>query len=165
MIIFQTILVGGAGINIGAIIVGCFGIDIGRQLQQVSLSTAVFAVDPPARARMNSVMIISIFLGQVMGTSVGSKVFLENGWRAAAGLSMAWMGWQMAILLSRGPHCERKTWVGWQGGMEIRRSKVESRAKARHEHEQEQEHEGSLESGTPSRNSDANKKSSENEER
>jgi len=121
---FQSILVGGAGINIGAVILACFGLDVGRQMQQVSLSTAVFAVDPPARSRMNAVMIVSIFIGQVMGTAVGSEVFLQNGWRAAAGLSLAWMGWQLTILLLRGPHCERKTWFGWQGGSSMRKSKT-----------------------------------------
>jgi len=124
LLIFQSVLVGAAGINIGAIIVACFGLDVGRQMQQVSLSTSVFAVDPPARARMNAVMIVAIFIGQVMGTAVGSKVFLENGWRAAAGLSLAWQGWQLAIILARGPHCARKTWLGWQGGTLMRKKQT-----------------------------------------
>jgi hypothetical protein len=48
-------------------------------------------------------------------------VFLQNGWRAAAGLSLAWMGLQLGILLLRGPHCKRKTWFGWEGGAGMRK--------------------------------------------
>ncbi len=54
-----------------------------------------------------------------MGTSVGTMVFVRNGWRPAAILSLAWTVWMMCALLARGPHCERYTWVGWQGGHSI----------------------------------------------
>jgi len=30
----------------------------------------------------------------------------------------------LTILLLRGPHCERKTWFGWQGGSSMRKSKT-----------------------------------------
>ncbi|KAG5335994.1 hypothetical protein C0989_012372 [Termitomyces sp. Mn162] len=33
-------------------------------------------------------MILSIFVGQVLGTSVGTKVFVTYGWRAGAALNM-----------------------------------------------------------------------------
>ncbi len=52
-----------------------------------------------------------------MGTAVGTKVFIEHGWRAGAALSVAWSGWQFFILFLRGPHCDRKTWFGYQGGL------------------------------------------------
>ncbi|KZT30450.1 MFS general substrate transporter [Neolentinus lepideus HHB14362 ss-1] len=125
--ISQAIHTGAGGINVGAIIVACFGIDSFRQMQQVSLTTAVWGIDPSARARLNAVLVISLFIGQVMGTSVGTKVFVEHGWRASTGLSMALCGWQLSILFLRGPHCGLKTWVGWQGGWEARRSVVEQR--------------------------------------
>ena len=51
-----------------------------------------------------------------MGTAAGTHVFTEYGWRACAGLSMGWCGWQLLVLLARGPRCARKTWVGWEGG-------------------------------------------------
>ncbi|EPQ60755.1 MFS general substrate transporter [Gloeophyllum trabeum ATCC 11539] len=123
----QAIQTGAGGINVGAVIVTCFGIDSFRQMQQVSLTTAVWAIDPSARARLNAVLVISIFIGQVMGTSVGTKVFVDYGWRAAAGLSMAFCGWELAILLLRGPHCERHTWIGWEGGWEARQKVIKER--------------------------------------
>ncbi len=62
------------------------------------------------------------FLGQVMGSSVGSRVFLESGWRAGAGLSLGWTGLGFLLLLIRRPHCERKTWFGYEGGFGVRRN-------------------------------------------
>lgn len=72
-------------------------------------------------------ILLQIFLGQVMGTAVGTKVFIQHGWRSAAAVSLAWCGWQLLIILSRGPHCERKTWVGWQGGAELRKRVAEEK--------------------------------------
>ncbi len=68
---------------------------------------------------------LQLFLRQVMGADVGSRVFLEYGWRAGAGLSLGWTGLALLILLVRGPHCERQTWFGYQGG--FREKKVEQK--------------------------------------
>ncbi|KAL1756123.1 major facilitator superfamily domain-containing protein [Schizophyllum commune] len=116
LIVFQAIQVGANGVNVAAVIIGAFGLDVFRQMLQVSLTTAIFKIDANARARLNAVLILSLFLGQVMGTAAGTHVFTENGWRACAGLSMGWCGWQLLVLLVRGPRCARKTWVGWEGG-------------------------------------------------
>jgi hypothetical protein len=60
-----------------------------------------------------------------MGTAAGTKVFVEHGWRATALLSLAWMGLQLGVLFLRGPHAPRKTWIGWQGGWNLRRQPEE----------------------------------------
>ncbi len=101
------------------------------------------SIAPEARARLNAVYILSVslyistyslsyswrqlFIGQVMGTSVGSQVFIKYGWRAGAALSLGWSGWQLFMLLLRGPHCDRRTWFGYQGGLEPRKGVVEER--------------------------------------
>lgn len=59
-----------------------------------------------------------------MGTSVGTKVFLENGWRACAALGVAWTAWQLFIIMIRGPHAPHKRWFGYEGGWEARRSVI-----------------------------------------
>lgn len=70
-----------------------------------------------------------------MGTAVGTKVFVAHGWRASAAVSMGWFGWQLIVLLARGPHCERHTWFGYQGGLEARKKVVMERKKWREENE------------------------------
>ncbi|KAG6828660.1 hypothetical protein H0H92_007129 [Tricholoma furcatifolium] len=127
--LIPCIQTGAGGINIGAVVVSTLGLDVFRQMLQVSLSTAIFSISAAARSRLNAVMILAIFLGQVMGTSVGTKVFVTYGWRAGAALGMAWYGFQLVILLLRGPHCERFTWFGYEGGLEARKSVVEARLK------------------------------------
>jgi hypothetical protein len=62
-----------------------------------------------------------------MGTSVGTQVFVKFGWRAASALNMALYGFQLFVLLLRGPHCERYTWFGYEGGLEPRKSVVDER--------------------------------------
>ena len=123
-IVAYAIQVGTGGINVGAVVVVILLVDVFRQSFQVSQSAAIFGISEKARARLNAVYILFIFIGQVMGTAVGTKVFLENGWRASAGLHLGWMGLVLVLLLCRGPQCDYRTWVGYKGGLyPIRRRK------------------------------------------
>lgn len=65
-----------------------------------------------------------VFLGQIMGTAVGTEVFIKYGWRPAAALSVAWSGFTLVVMLVRGPHCARYTWFGYEGGWELRKSRI-----------------------------------------
>ncbi|KAF9462861.1 major facilitator superfamily domain-containing protein [Collybia nuda] len=100
---FQTVQVGAGGISVGAVIVTAFALDVLRAMLQVSLTTAVFSIDPSARARLNAILVLSIFVGQVLGTAVGTLVFIKHGWRASALLSLGWYGWQIGVWMCRGP--------------------------------------------------------------
>ncbi|KAM5541230.1 hypothetical protein V8D89_005159 [Ganoderma adspersum] len=112
------------GLHVAVVVIVTIGLDVFRQTQQVSLTTAVLGLDADARSRLNACVILALFIGQVMGTSVGSKVFTEHGWRADASLNLAWTGFTLVVLLARGPHVPRYTWVGWKGGWELRKSRV-----------------------------------------
>ncbi|KAH7339637.1 major facilitator superfamily domain-containing protein [Rhizoctonia solani] len=114
---FQAIYTGAAGLNIGAVVVSCFGLDVASQMNQVSNSSRIYAIEPLARARMNAVFIISLFLGQVMGTSVGTQVYLKYGWRPSGALALGFYGLQLIFLFLRGHKVPRKTWLGWKSGL------------------------------------------------
>lgn len=58
---------------------------------------------------------------------MGTQVFVKYGWRPAAALALGWMGLQLVLLLMRGPHCSRYTWLGYEGGLEARKSVVEGK--------------------------------------
>ena len=60
-----------------------------------------------------------------MGTSVGTRVWEQHGWRASAALSLAWIGWMYFVLFLRGPHADRYTWIGWDGGWNWRRTDIQ----------------------------------------
>ncbi|KAK0191570.1 MFS superfamily [Armillaria mellea] len=118
---FQSLLVAAAGLHFASILLAIIGIVVFCRVLQVSLQMSVFSISKAATARLNALLLLSFFLGQVMGSSVGSRVFLEHGWRAGAGLSLGWTGLGFLLLLIRGPHCERKTWFGYEGGFNVRK--------------------------------------------
>ncbi|KAG6379269.1 hypothetical protein JVT61DRAFT_11723 [Boletus reticuloceps] len=101
LLALQGIETAAAGINIAVVVIFCVGLNAFRQSQTVSLQTIVFG---------------KLSAGQALGTSAGSKVFLTYGWRAASALSMAFYGWQLLVLLLRGPNCKQSTWFGYEGG-------------------------------------------------
>ncbi|KAF8264726.1 major facilitator superfamily domain-containing protein [Lactarius quietus] len=103
LLAMQVIYFGAAGVNVAAVVI---------QMQQVSQITSVYGISQAARARLNAVLIISIFIGQAMGSSVGTKLFVSHGWRASGGLMLGWTALQLLFLLLRGPHCDRYTWFG-----------------------------------------------------
>ena len=60
LLVFQAVQTGAGGIHIAAVIIVCFGIDVFRQMQQVSLTSAVFGIDATARSRLNAIVLISV---------------------------------------------------------------------------------------------------------
>jgi len=136
LLVFQAIQVGADGINIAAVVIVCFGIDVFRQMCQVSLTSAVFGLDVNARSRLNALLIIAFFLGMMMGTSAGTEVFNRYGWRASAWLSFGWTCLMFVFILMRGPHVPRYTWFGYAGGIEVRKSRLAAMERARAEEAQ-----------------------------
>ncbi|KAJ6624383.1 MFS superfamily [Mycena sp. CBHHK59/15] len=127
LLCFQAIQVGAGDTNIAAVVVAIMGLDVFRQMLQMSLATSVFSISAAARARLNAVFVLSLFVGQLMGTAAGTHVFTAYGWRAAAILNLGLYVWILAIIMLRGPHCDQYTWFGFQGGWEARKSVVDSR--------------------------------------
>ncbi|KAJ7611242.1 major facilitator superfamily domain-containing protein [Roridomyces roridus] len=126
---FQAIQVAAGDLNIAAVVVAIMGLDVFRQMLQMSLASSVFSISAAARARLNAVFVLSLFIGQLMGTAAGTKVFTTYGWRAAAALNLGFYAWILAVIMLRGPHCERYTWFGYQGGWQARKRAVEARKK------------------------------------
>lgn len=61
--------------------------------------------------------------GQVVGSAVGSHVFLSHGWRASAGTLLGFVGFTLLVLFARGPHAARYTWLGWEGGARLTKAR------------------------------------------
>ena len=60
LIIIFAIQTAAAGLNVAVVIIVCIGLDVFRQLQHVSLTTAVLELDANARSRLNAVLILSV---------------------------------------------------------------------------------------------------------
>ncbi|EPQ52972.1 MFS DHA1 protein [Gloeophyllum trabeum ATCC 11539] len=127
IIVSMAIQTAAGGINIGAVIVAIFVLDVGAEGLQVSVTNVVFGINPEARARLNAVLILSIFLGQVMGTAVGTRVFVEGGYRATGGFCVALGALNLAVHLLRGPHVPARAWLGWAGGWSLTKTAAEER--------------------------------------
>ncbi|KAJ3775997.1 hypothetical protein FB446DRAFT_355131 [Lentinula raphanica] len=134
LLLFQIVQVVGNGLNIAAVVIATVGLDVFRQMLETSLAISIFrfglisvfisllltrlavfvvySIAPHARARLNAIYILSLFIGQVLGSSAGTKVFLAYGWRATAAMTLGFTLWALLILLLRGPECERYTWFG-----------------------------------------------------
>ncbi|KAJ3976456.1 major facilitator superfamily domain-containing protein [Lentinula raphanica] len=112
LLLFQIVQVVGNGLNIAAVVIATVGLDVFRQMLETSLAISIFSIAPRARARLNAIYILSLFIGQVLGSSAGTKVFLAYGWRATAAMTLGFTLWALLILLLRGPECERYTWFG-----------------------------------------------------
>lgn len=78
LIVFQAIQTGAGDIHIAAVVIVCFGLDVFRQYQQVSLNTAVFGIEPSASSRMNAVVWLSVrFLLHLCFRLGGETLMLE----------------------------------------------------------------------------------------
>ncbi|OAX37626.1 MFS general substrate transporter [Rhizopogon vinicolor AM-OR11-026] len=151
LLVFQAVQTAAGGISVAAVIIVCFGLDVARQSQEISISTRVLSISSAARARLNAIVLLSLLIGQVMGTPVSTEVFVQYGWRACSLLMLALQGFQIVILLLRGPHCPRKRWFGYEGGLEARKRVVleRERAQCRGEvqHDPEAQKEAPMKSG------------------
>ncbi|KAF2487756.1 major facilitator superfamily domain-containing protein, partial [Neohortaea acidophila] len=92
-------------------------LDIGLQSSQVANRSSIFSIEPKARNRVNTVFMVCVFCGQLMGTSIGAHIYARAGWEAAQSYSVAAIGVALLITFARGPYESR--WVGWRGGLSI----------------------------------------------
>ncbi|KAJ6095536.1 hypothetical protein N7486_006282 [Penicillium sp. IBT 16267x] len=93
--------------------------DFGLQMTQIANRTAIYSVAPKARNRLNTAYMIGVFCGQLMGTAVGNRVYDESGWIMSGSVSVIFVAVSFAICMIRGP--AEKGWVGWSGGIRIRK--------------------------------------------
>ncbi|KAF3938210.1 hypothetical protein ABW19_dt0203655 [Dactylella cylindrospora] len=100
--------------NVSAPILQAWFIDAGISTTQVANRAAIYQIDAKSRNRINSVYMLSVFIGQVMGTGVGAKTYAVGGWLASGSASVGITVLGLLVALSRGPHT--KAWVGWTGG-------------------------------------------------
>ncbi|KAJ3865147.1 major facilitator superfamily domain-containing protein [Lentinula novae-zelandiae] len=118
LLLFQIVQVVGNGLNVAAVIIATIGLDVFRQMLETSVAISIFSIAPHARARLNAIYILSLFIGQVIGSSAGTKIFLTYGWRATAAMTLGLTAWALLMLMMRGPGCDRYTWFGFRNSLD-----------------------------------------------
>ncbi|KDQ11528.1 hypothetical protein BOTBODRAFT_177148 [Botryobasidium botryosum FD-172 SS1] len=99
MTLSQTIQLSFGGDSILAIIIAFLCLEVAWHVQQISLSATVSGISAESRTRLNTILMISICLGQAMGTSIGPKIFLAYGYRFAAVVHLARAAWQLLAFI------------------------------------------------------------------
>lgn len=103
-------------------ILQAFLLDMGMQTAQIANRSAIYAIAPKARNRVNTAFMVFTFCGQLTGTAVGSRLYARGGWVASGSYAVASVGGGLLVCLVRGPWEER--WVGWRGGWGLFKKKT-----------------------------------------
>jgi predicted MFS family arabinose efflux permease len=107
------------GFTVAGPIIQAFAIDLGLQTSQIANRSAIYAIEPKARNRVNTAYMVSVFCGQLTGTAVGNRLYAEGGWIASGSASVGFVGAALCVCFARAPW--EKGWVGWSGGWGLRR--------------------------------------------
>ena len=111
-------------ITVAGPIFQAFAIDIGLQTSQIANRTAIYALEPKGRNRLNTVYMVFVFSGQLMGTAVGNRLYAQYGWIGSGSASVGFIGAGLIVCFARGPW--HQGWIGWKGGWNCRRKEVQS---------------------------------------
>ena len=71
---------GAAGTHLWALIAGVVILDLGVQAGHVANQTRIYALIPEARSRLNTVYMVSYFLGGALGSALGAYAWTRSGW-------------------------------------------------------------------------------------
>jgi predicted MFS family arabinose efflux permease len=115
------------GFTVAGPIIQAFLIDFGLQSTQIANRSAIYAIEPKARNRVNTAFMVSVFCGQLMGTAVGNRLYAQGGWIASGSASVGFVGTALFVCFMRGPW--EAGWVGWGGGWSVRRRDLGSQVK------------------------------------
>ncbi len=100
-------------------VIQAFFIDLGLQTAQIANRSAIYAIAPKARNRVNTAFMLSVFVGQLVGTAAGNSLYARGGWVRSGSASVGFIGAALALCLARGPW--QKGWLGWSEGWGLRR--------------------------------------------
>jgi predicted MFS family arabinose efflux permease len=106
--IVAFLILGRFGTTLPGLILGVALLDLGVQSGHVSNQARIYAIDPAARSRLNTVYMFCCFAGGAVGSSVGPVLLARSGWQAVCGFATAVLASSPAIrLCSSQKSCHR----------------------------------------------------------
>jgi len=85
--------------SIAGLIVGILVMDLAVQSSQVANQTRVYALDPNARSRLNTVFMATMLAGGAAGAGIGGIAYASWGWTGTC--SFGAIAASLALLLAR----------------------------------------------------------------
>lgn len=70
------------GKTLAGLVAGVILLDLGVQAAQISNQARIFALQPEARARINTIYMVTVFAGGALGSAAGATAWTFGGWRA-----------------------------------------------------------------------------------
>jgi predicted MFS family arabinose efflux permease len=140
-------IVGVIGITIGTYtgkftvagpIIQALVLDANMQLTQIANRSAIYAIEPTGRNRVNTAFMLMTFVGQLTGTSAGNELYEQGGWTASGSLALGLVCLNFVACAVRGPWEEG--WYGWTGGWDVRKSRRPVKEEDSTEHSAPEEH-------------------------
>lgn len=124
-------------------IIQAFAIGLGLQSSQIANRSAIYAIEPKARNRVNTAFMVSVFCGQLIGTAVGNNLYADGGWVTSGSASVGFICASLLVCFARAPW--EKGWVGWRGGWSVRRRDLSPKTGSDEETAQSTGHDAQLE--------------------
>ena len=85
------------------LIVGVLLMDLGVQSGHVANQTRIYSIAPEARSRLNTVYMVSYFIGGAIGSVIGAACWRHAGWAGVCGFSIAVLLVAFAVFLRGKP--------------------------------------------------------------
>jgi predicted MFS family arabinose efflux permease len=76
------------GAQLALLALATVGFDLGVQASLISHQTIVFGLEPPARSRLNAILMTSVFIGMAAGGFLGAQALASWGWAGVVGVAM-----------------------------------------------------------------------------
>ncbi|TKA76598.1 hypothetical protein B0A49_03325 [Cryomyces minteri] len=105
-------------------VIQAFFNDLGLQTSQIANRSAIYAIEPKARNRVNTAFMVATFCGQLVGTAAGNHLYARGGWIASGSYSVGSIGCALVVCAARGPW--EPGWIGWGGGWNIKKKDANS---------------------------------------
>ncbi|KAK3712898.1 hypothetical protein LTR37_008783 [Vermiconidia calcicola] len=105
--------------------------DFGMQTAQIANRSSIYTVEPQGRNRINTCFMVFTFFGQLTGTAVGAQLYGRGGWVVSQSFSVGCIAMALIVTFARGPWEEG--WIGWHGGLSIKKKNQTADGKASQE--------------------------------
>lgn len=89
--ILSWLIFGIWGFSYAGLIIGIILLDVGLQSMHITNQTIVFSTHPEATNRLNTIYMVSYFIGGSLGTFISGKAWGAYGWQGSVGVGISFV--------------------------------------------------------------------------